>query len=253
MKTNKLFFRSIAVICFIVVNFSHLFGAWDIEYLPSENKSEGLNILQNETWISKEKKVLEYIKNSWCSKEKAELIMQLVIVERPQTCVEIGAFSGSCTLPMLVALKHMKHGTAIVIDAWSNKEAVKGLDSNDPNTSWWNSVDLKSVKRSFLSMIHTWNLASYCKIIPTSSEMAASKIDSIDFLHLDGNFSEQGALLDTNLYLPKVKSGGYVLLSNVLIMVSGKPTKMKALWPIFDQCDIIAEIENGNAILFKKR
>ena len=44
-----------------------------------------------------------------------------------------------------------------------------------------------------------------------SSVQAISQVQRIDFLHLDGNFSEEGSTLDCRLYLPKVIPGGYVL------------------------------------------
>ena len=86
-----------------------------------------------------------------------------------------------------------------------------------------------------------------------SSKKAVAYVPEIDFLHIDGNFSEEGALLDTQLYLPKVAKNGYILISNLLIMIGKHPSKMKALWPLFEQCEIICEIENGNAFLFRKK
>ena len=86
-----------------------------------------------------------------------------------------------------------------------------------------------------------------------TSEQAIDHVPSIDFLHIDGNFSEKGALFDSKQYLPKVVPGGYVLISNVLVMIGAKPAKMKALWPLFDQCDVVCEIDDGNTLLFRKR
>ena len=174
-------------------------------------------------------------------------------MERLQVCVEVGTFSGASALPILTALKYLQVGHAYLIDAWSNQEAIKGIDNDDPNAIWWSQLDMNAVKSQFLQMLENKQLASYCTVIHAPSHQAVSKIESIDFLHLDGNFSEAGSLLDTQLYLPKVKSGGYILLSNVLVTVNQKPTKMRALWPLFNQCEIVSEIENGNAILFKKK
>ena len=86
-----------------------------------------------------------------------------------------------------------------------------------------------------------------------TSHEAVYQIPEIDLLHLDGNFSKIGALLDSVLYLPKIVPGGYVLLSNALATAGGKATKMKALWPLFEQCDLICEIDQGNALLFRKK
>ena len=71
--------------------------------------------------------------------------------------------------------------------------------------------------------------------------------------HLDGNFSEEGAWQDSEVYLPKVVPGGYILLSNALVSVAGQSAKMKALWPLFDRCDVVCEIDDSNTLLFRKR
>ena len=167
--------------------------------------------------------------------------------------MEIGAFTGSCTLPLLAGLQYLSRGNAYVIEPWSNAEAAKGLPKDDPNAIWWAGLDMQAVKNQFIHMLNNWSLTPYCQLMQTTSEKAVSHIPPINFLHLDGNFSEGGSLLDSQLYLPKVVPGGYVLLSNVLVIVGGKPAKMKALWPIFDQCDIVCELENGNTLLFRKK
>ncbi|MEI8365857.1 MAG: class I SAM-dependent methyltransferase [Parachlamydiaceae bacterium] len=231
---------------------SLLNAEWNPKYLPVENQSV-LGRLKNPSLIQLENQVFESVKNSWCSEEKAKLLMELVVLTQPGVCVEIGAFTGSSSLPLLAALKHVGSGRAYIIDAWSNAEAVRGLTTEDPNTVWWAGLDMKAVKNQFLHMLNLWSLTSYCKILSTTSQKAVLRIPTIDFIHIDGNFSAEGALLDSELYLPKVVPGGYVLLSNALVMIGGKPTKMKALWPIFDQCDIVCELEYGNTLLFRKK
>ena len=81
--------------------------------------------------------------------------------------------------------------------------------------------------------------------------MAVEQVPEIDFLHLDGNFSEEGILLDIELFLPKVRPGGYILLSNLYQKLDGKLTKMRAMWTLFDSCEIIWNAD-PHAALFKK-
>ncbi len=236
----------------LVSKVSGIEGAWSSEYLGPKNPiaSKSLN---DPAFQRLKKQVFEYIKGGWCTDEKAEIIMDCVVCSQPKTCVEIGSFTGSTTLPMLAALKYLGSGHAYLIDAWSNQEAIKGLDNDDPNTAWWSTLNMQAVKNQLLHMLSNWGLNSYSTVIHSSSSQACSRVNSIDFLHLDGNFSEQGALLDVQLYLPKVNSGGYILISNVLVMIGGKPPKVKSLWPLFEECEIIGETKNSNAILFRKK
>ena len=236
----------------LLMSFTIIEAAWNPLYLSLKNV-EALEILKQPDVVALENQVLDVIKNSWCSQEKAQLLMELVIIMRPDVCVEIGAFTGSSTLPLLKGLKYCNQGQVYIIEPWSAAEAIKGLPKNDPNTTWWAGLHMKEVKTQFIKMIKRWALKDFCNILEMNSEQAVNYIPMIDFLHLDGNFSEQGSLLDSTLYVPKVVSGGYILLSNALIMIDGKPTKMKALWPIFDQCDVVCELDQGNTILFRKK
>jgi hypothetical protein len=212
-----------------------------------------LNAACSPECVQLEQKIVDFLKNSWCSEEKARLIFECVVANRPKVCVEIGAFTGSSTLPLLVGLQYLNHGKAYVIDAWSNKEAIRGLPKDDPNTVWWASLDMNAIKNQFIQTMDKWSLSPFFQVLHMSSKKAAKQLPEIDFLHIDGNFSEEGALLDSQLYLPKVAPNGYILVSNLLTMIGNKPTKMKALWPFFEYCEIVCEIENGNAFLFRKK
>ena len=78
-----------------------------------------------------------------------------------------------------------------------------------------------SVKNQFTHSMRAWSFQKWFQLLQMTSEQAFSQIPAIDFLHIDGNFSKEGSLLDSQLYLQKVFSGGYVLLSNALVMIDG--------------------------------
>lgn len=241
-----------ATLALFFMNANILHAGWRSEYLPLE-KEYNFQVLNTPCLPQLSDQVFEYVQNSWCSKEKARLLLELVLITKPQVCVEIGPFTGSSSFPLLTGLKYLQTGKAYIVDAWSNKESIVGLPSDDPNTIWWSNLDMQAVKTQFDHMVHVWSFHSSCEILHMTSQEAISHVPLIDFLHLDGNFSTEGALQDSELYLPKVLPGGYILLSNALVMIGGKPTKMQALWPLFDECDIICELDQGNTLLFRKK
>lgn len=242
------------VYIFMILFSTHqLHAVWNPDDLSIEN-SKVLDKLSHPDFIDLKNKILDRLKSSWCSEEKARLLLELVVLIQPKICVEIGPFTGSSTLPMLAGLKYLGKGSAYIIDPWSNKETIKGLALEDSNYTWWKEVNMVDAKNQFKDMINHYNFNSLCRVVATTSKRAAPKIHKhIDFLLLDGNFSEQGALLDSKLYLPKVVSGGYILLSNAMITVEGKFTKKNALALIFDQCDFICDVDNSNTLLFRKK
>ena len=218
-----------------------------------QENQEPINISEDSKFTNVKNEVFQKIRNSWCSEQKAGLIMDCLFQHHPLVCVEIGSFTGSSFLPIVSVLSLLQQGHAYAIDAWSNVEAVRGISFSDPHYLWWSTVDMQAVYHSFLNMLNAEKCESYYTVLSSSSFQAASRFDRIDFLHLDGSFCEQQALKDVELYLPKVPSGGYILLSNLFFSVNGHYPKMKALWALLEQCEIIAEVDQSQTILFKKR
>ena len=238
-----------ALLCSLfLLTFSATFADWDPEFIENAD----ISILENTDYKNLKNKVLNATKGSWCSEEKTNLLMDLVLLEKPQVCVEIGACTGSSILPIGATLQFLKKGKVYAIDAWSNKVATQYWLDTDPNKVWWSTVDMKAIHKIYQDLIRSWGLKNFCKELSMSSENAISKLDTIDFLHLDGDYSEPGSLKDVELYLPKVKSGGYILLSNLFVMINGKQPKLKSFSALLDDYEIVCEIERDNAILFRK-
>ena len=252
---NLKFFLSKKLVVFLgilVFSFSALHAEWDPESCFLDESEAVLNELNNADYKFWKNTMKDYLKQSWCSQEKIDLLMDVVLVTKPKVCVEIGAFSGSSVLPIGLALKFLGSGRIYAIDAWSNTEVIKYLAHDDPNTAWWYRVNMDEAYNTFQNRINKYRLNNICTVIRGSSVVAANQVDQIDFLHLDGDFSEKGSLQDLDFYLPKVKEGGYILLSNVLMMIDGKQPKLKAFCSLFETCELIAEIDNSNTALFKK-
>ena len=179
--------------------------------------------------------------------------MDLIVLTQSKVCVDIGTFTGSSALPMAVALRYLGSGKVYLIDAWSNQETVKHIGLEDPNYHWWSTLDMEEIKRCCLTMIHEWALEPYCQVMHAPSEQVVDQIEQIDFLHLDGNFSTEGSLLDATLYVPKVRSGGYILLSNAFMTIDQVLAKMATMWFLYYECELVAELENSNVMLFRKQ
>lgn len=186
----------------------------------------------------------------WCSAEKAETLLELVLEVKPKVVVEIGVFGGASFFPMACGINHLRSGTIYAVDPWSNTECVKYLDpiEDKEHLEWWRSVRLLDVYASFLDKLLLFNYESFTTILKKSSEEAISDIPSIDILHIDGHRSEEISTLDVKLYLPKVVSGGYICLGDTLSFY-----KQKAIEILLKECHVIKVMDNGNCILFKKR
>lgn len=186
----------------------------------------------------------------WCSNEKMNMLMDLVIKHKPEVVVEIGVFGGASILPIAKSLKLNQKGKVYAIDPWKNSDCLVGQDT--PNKQWWSTVDLGYVYRSYKQMIKRNKLEDYVVTLKATSEMVKDQFEEIDILHIDGNHSEEAVTKDVDNYFPKVKKGGYIICDDALWVINGKPSTAKAYKSMLKYCKLIREVDNGNCILLKR-
>ncbi len=239
---------------FFVVSLFHI-DCVSAEWNPEEVLSNyDVEVIQDPDFLKLKQDVSSYLTGSWCSEEKTNVLMDIVCATRSLNCVEVGVFTGFSVLPVAATLQYLKNGRVYAIDAWSASEVVRDLDPSDPNTVWWSKVDMGAVRRKFYDMLQTWNVKDRCSVVATPSAKAVSILrEQLDFLHLDGGFSEKSSSTDVALFLPKVRSRGYILLSNVFFTSNGQYLKKKAFRTLYDCCDVVCVIDRGESILFQKR
>jgi hypothetical protein len=186
----------------------------------------------------------------WGTTEKALNFIDLVLEVKPDVCVEIGVFGGRSLYPVASALKFLNHGIVYGIDPWDKFECIRYYDpvEDSANLIWWGKLNLNYIYSSYAAMLRKYELEKYCVTLRMTSESAASEIEQIDILHIDGNHSEQASLRDVSLYLPKVRTGGYIWMND-----SSWPERQEAVDLLLRSCDAVKLIDGGNCILFKKR
>src|SRR3989344_2401302 len=95
---------------------------WDPEEALTDFDPSAFDLLIDTDFLSLKGRVMDTLRDSWCSKEKINLLMDLVYLTKPKVCVEVGAFTGSSVLPVAVTLRLLQSGEIYAIDAWSNQE-----------------------------------------------------------------------------------------------------------------------------------
>ncbi len=186
----------------------------------------------------------------WCSKEKAVQFIDLVLQVKPDICVEIGVFGGRSIFPVASALKFIDQGIVIAIDPWDKEEIIRYFDpvKDKAHIDWWSKVNMEHVYYSYLGMLSQYQLEDYAITLRIPSQLACSVIDTIDILYIDGNHDEEASMNDVRMYLPKVRSGGYIWLNDSLWNAMQGSVDL-----LFEECDFIKLIDGGNCILFRKR
>lgn len=126
----------------------------------------GLNSY-NHDWEQNKNEVLVHQEDNsiegWCSREKAEKLMDLIFDTHPNICVEIGVFGGSSIYPTACALKYLNNGIVYAIDPWSKEECLKGYPPGDQHYVWWDMLDQEKIYLGFQTMLNRFNLEPFCK------------------------------------------------------------------------------------------
>jgi Methyltransferase domain len=155
----------------------------------------------------------------WCSESKATWMAHHILRNDYKVAAEIGVYGGRSIFPVALAIAANQGRAVFAIDAWENSVATSTLE-NRPDYSWWDTVDLISIKNRFLREIISQNMISLIKIIELPSSEACRAVSkrlgrSIDFLHIDGAHSEAQAVTDSTEWSELVAPGGTIVLDDI--------------------------------------
>lgn len=188
--------------------------------------------------------------HGWCSLEKANEMAKLIVETKPDVVVEIGVWGGRSLMPQAFACQHIRHGKVHGIDPWSAEAALKDVQEK-ANLDWWAKVDYEEMYKYTLRQIIEHDATSVCNLFRTTSEKASFLFDHVDILHIDGNHSEAVSTQDVFLWLPKVKSGGYVWLDDIGAFATANAERL-----LDERCERIMSLGNegeARCALFRKK
>jgi predicted O-methyltransferase YrrM len=215
--------------------------------LPNYNE---INFLEN----------LQDILNSiygFCSVKKATILTDLIIKHKLQLIVEIGVLEGSSFIPQALAAKQNGFGKVYAIDPWSQEKSLQ-YTKDENHRNYWGTVNHNTFYSNFINHIETYSVGSFVEVYKTTSKEASKKFlpYSIDLLHIDGNHSEEQSFEDVCLYLPLIRSGGFVVFDDLHWTDNGKKTTQKAAKYLQQYCTEIEQVTDnlGNFfVIFQKK
>ncbi len=158
----------------------------------------------------------------WCSKYKASILIDFVLLLKPQTVVEIGVFGGKSLVPLAFAVKENKVGKIYGIDPWSSVQSAVGMEGE--HKDYWSTIDHDAILQNLVEKICRFELEEQTLLIRCTSADALP-IENIDFLHIDGNHSEKSAYFDVNKWVPLVRKGGLIIFDDLDWDTTSKATE----------------------------
>jgi len=181
---------------------------------------------------------MDYLEG-WCSPQKADFLLDLVLQSKPQKIVEIGVWNGKSLIPIAYALHINQSGRIYGIDPWDSSASLQGLQNED-NKYFWYSADHGRVYKKLVQKLQEFNLIEQVELVTTTSEKALPIYD-IDILHIDGNHSQEASFHDVQKWVPFVKKGGYIIFDDMNWFENGVYTTQKAVNWLNEHCFPLAE------------
>lgn len=215
---------------------------FDYRSVPAQAQFEYIIETADQTEnVAKMKKIALQSMNElegWCSKYKASVLIDLILMLKPQIIVEIGVFGGKSLIPMAYALKENGMGAVYGIDPWDSAKSIEGMDG--ANKEYWNKVDHDAILQGLKRKIKKFNLVDQIELIRRTSE-DAPLLYNIDILHIDGNHSDVTSLFDVNKWVPLMNKGGLIIFDDI----NWASTKTAVKW-LDDNCIKMAEFKGDN-------
>lgn len=184
---------------------------------------------------------MDQIFDGWCTKQKASMLIDIILASKPKTIVEIGVWGGKSLVPMATALKCFG-GKIYGIDPWANDASLQGV-MHDGSRQFWATVDHEDVMRKLIYYIHEFGLDDHVELIRETS-LDAPIIENIDVLHIDGNHSDITSYIDVTKWVPHVRKGGWIIFDDMNWSEQGYATTSRAVEYLNKHCHKLAEIND---------
>lgn len=185
----------------------------------------------------------------WTEPERCCEIAACILEIKAQVCVDIGMYAGRSSVAMGFAARQLITSRVYAIDAWNPDIAVDNDDRKEGVDWWQSSVPLEEIHRQAVRAIWDHHLEQWVIILRTKSEYCYQLFPDIDLINIDGGHSELTSCRDVELYLPRVRTGGYVLFDDC-----GWPTTQKAIGMIEKECDLVNTFNGkSEARTYRKR
>lgn len=152
----------------------------------------------------------------WCCQEKEEDLFTWINKMNCKSGLEIGVFGGSSLIRAGLMFKDNK-GHLVGIDPYCFIDSNKYDTKNTENYNWWKELDYDNIYNGCLNSLSRYNLKDTVNLIKMNSDDYCKKIPDkcLDFLHIDGNHTEEQSCLDVKNYLPKCKNGCVIFLDDI--------------------------------------
>ncbi len=179
--------------------------------------------------------------DGWTTPERGAEMASRIIETKAKVCVDIGVYAGRSTIAMGFAARELGDSMVYGIDPWKLDYAIEG-DNVEENAKWWKeNSNLEEMHRQAMRAVWSHRLDKWITIIRNGSQYVHQLFPVIDFLNVDGCHTELASCRDVELYLPRLRSGGYLTFDD-----TAWETTQPALRMVEKECELIATMIDEN-------
>lgn len=150
----------------------------------------------------------------WCTPAKGRWLAELVLAEHLTCCVEIGVFGGRSLLALGLAVRHLGRGGYVLgVDPYDFGRQVEGM-THKSHVDWARDIPFEAIYQRALLDIRRRGLQTHCGVLRAAADECAGLIGPIDLLHIDGCHSVLSSCRDVEVWTPKVRPGGLIVLDD---------------------------------------
>ncbi len=128
--------------------------------------------------------------------------------------MEVGVFGGRSLIPVALALRDCDGGFVTGLDPYTTAANIDGWGPGDVR-AWVESVPFDAIRQRCEDLIDRLGLRRWCGILRTEAAMAAHQFGPVDLVHVDGNHAEESAVRDVRTWIPKLTTGGLLVLDDI--------------------------------------
>ena len=185
----------------------------------------------------------------WTTPERGREMAERILETKAKVIVDIGVFAGRSTIAMGFAARELVTSHVYGIDPWKIEAQIEG-DTVSENARWWKeSSNLEYAHKQTMIVIWAHRLDQWVTIIRNASQYVHQLFTEIDFLNIDGSHTEVCSCRDVNLYVPKLRSGHYLMFDDC-----DWGSTQAALKLVDEQCDLVKTMSGDNeARVYRKR
>ena len=184
-----------------------------------------------------------------CSDDLSRTVMEIIRKSGTMHCVGLGAFKKGDLFLLARALQGA--GSLKVIETWNTFDWCCGYPISSPGYQTWKSMDLMKEREEFCALLSKYDLEKRISIVRKTPEGALSLFlnESIDFLYLDGRYSEERLFHAVTSYFSKVKEEGFILFNKKDAFKT-----MRTLIFLLERADIVTSFTSSDSyVLFQKK